>query len=476
MPRRRAPRKTAPRQPDTFHVWLAAMSWQTRRSEVRRLVSLAWPVMLAHFQWLALNLIDTAMVGRFSTTELAYLGAGRILHWTGIVVCMGLISGVTVLTARADGAGDHHRCGAILRQGIAYAIAIGGLALSILYLSGATILRLIDVPADMVAGGAGFMRILALAYVPNLVAIACHYFLEGISRPRPVMVISLSTLPLNAGLNWLFIYGNAGLPAMGADGAALGTLLSVVVGAIAVVAYIWTMPDRRRYGIGASWRGAWRDGVELRRFGLVPGLASAFELGGFSIVMAIGAALGAVPAAAFQAVISLHMASMVFMAGLASAAAVRVGNAIGAGEASAVARRGWLAAGMAAASILAIAACYLAMPRVVLAPFTADPALLVLAVDMLVLLAPFLVFDGAQAVLLYALRAAGDQVVAGVIQTFAFFVVMCGIAFALVHHTDVGALALPLSLGLGALVAFVLMAARFLMVARHPPALRKRRA
>lgn len=440
--------------------------------EIRRLVTLAWPVMLAHFQWLALNLIDTAMVGRYDTDELAYLGAARILNWTWFAVSMGLISGVTVFAARADGAGTQDQCGAVLRQGIAFALLIGLVGLLVMLLFSEALLLLAGMPADMAAGGASFARIYALCFLPSLVATCGNYFLEGISRPRPVMVISLTTLPINAALNWLFIYGNFGVPEMGANGAALGTVIAVLIGASATLGYIWTMPDRARYGIGQSWTGAWASGRALRSFGIVPGIASGFEMAGFAVLATLAGTFGAVTAAAFQAVFSLHILSLSVTMGMTSAAAVRVGNAVGAREREEVARRGWLACAMAAASVGIVALVYLAAPGWALSFFTTDQAMLALAEPMLVILAPFLLFDGAQFTLLFALRAAGDQVVAGWLQIAGFCVTMGVAAWLAIRVFDMGPMALPAALGLGCVAAFVLMAGRWLIISRDPPALR----
>jgi multidrug resistance protein, MATE family len=444
------------------------MTRETTRSEALRLLTLAWPVMLAHLQWIALNAIDTAMVGHYATDELANLGAARILTWTFFVVMMGLISGVVVFTARADGAKTYDQCGAVFRQGALFAALLGAVGCGLLWLLAQPVLQVTGMAPSMVQGGALFAQVIASGFIANMLQINGNFFLEGISRPRPVMVISLSTLPVNVLMNWLLIYGKFGLPELGATGAAIGTVISVVFGAALTWLYIYRMRDAARYGIGApgGWRTAWPDGKALRRFGIAPGIAGGFEVGGFSVVSAIGTTLGAVPTAAFQAVVSLHMLSLTLSSGLASAAAVRVGNAVGASELGAIARRGWLAAAMAAGSAALVALLFWLTPGIMLAPFTVDPAMLALGTQMLVVLAPFLLFDGAQMSLLYALRAAGDQVIGGAMQIGAFFVVMCGSAWWFTLHSALGPLGLPLALGLGCLAAFLLMGARFLWICR----------
>lgn len=448
------------------------MSMLSIRQEMGKLATLAWPVMVAHFQWIALNLIDTGMVGRYATQELAYMGAGRVLNWTWFAVSMAMVSGVTVFAARADGARTPELCGAALRQGLLFALVLGAAGTLVLALFARPLLLVIGIPADMAINAAAFVQIYALCFLPSLMATCGNYFLEGISRPLPIMLFSLITLPINAALNWVFIFGNLGAEPMGALGAALGTVIAVVIGAVLTLGYIWTMPDRARFGIGRSWRGAWREGRELRRFGAVPGLASGFETAGFAVLTSMASTLGATTAAAFQAVFSLHLLSLCITMGMCSAAAVRVGNAVGAKERAEVARRGWLACAMAAGSVGSIALVYLAAPEWALHFFTADAAMLNEAVTLLVVLAPFLLFDGAQFTLLFALRAAGDQVVAGWMQILGFFLSMSLAAWLLVRVMDMGSIGLSMALATGCLVTFLLMAGRWIVISRDPPALR----
>jgi MATE family multidrug resistance protein len=430
--------------------------------------------MLAHLQWILLNLIDTIMVGRYATDALADLSAARILSWTTMVILIGLLSGIVVFVARADGAKEPAQCGQIFRQALLYACVIGSVAAILLFLFALPVLRATGMAADMAQGGADYVYIQALSFLPAVLQYCGNFFLEGISRPRPAMLITLFTLPLNALFNWLLIYGQFGLPEMGALGAAWGTLLAILIGVVLTHLYIWRMKDRAHYGLirtmSDPWPAKlvrlWREGKALRRFGIVPGIASGFEIGGFSVVSAIGTTLGAVPTAAFQAVVSLHMLSLTLSSGLATAAAVRVGNAVGAGTTQEIILRGWLATAVAAASTALAALVFVIIPTPLLASFSQDSSVIILGVQMLLVLAPFLVFDAAQLTLLFSLRAAGDQVVAGVMQVSAFFIVMCGSAWWFTLHTSLGALGLPLSLGAGCLVAGILMAARFLWLTR----------
>jgi MATE family multidrug resistance protein len=155
--------------------------------------------------------------------------------------------------------------------------------------------------------------------------------------------------------------------------------------------------------------------------------------------------------------------------GLASAAGVRVGNAVGAGEVDAVARRGWLAGGLSVVSLLLCGLVYIAAGPAMVAAFSDDAEVVRIAQAMVLVMAAFLAFDGLQLVMVFALRAMGDQVAAGVIQVTGFFVVQVGAAWLLVHHLDSGAVGLAWAFAVSLAATALLGCARFAWVTRRRP-------
>jgi MATE family multidrug resistance protein len=213
----------------------------------------------------------------------------------------------------------------------------------------------------------------------------------------------------------------------------------------------------------AAWARAVRGLPALCRFGVVPAIAAGLELGGFSWLIVLSTQLGAVPAAAFQTVFSLHNFGFALAMGFGSAAGVRAGNAVGAGEPQAAAGRSLIAAALAAASMIAIGLVYLLAPAAVIHPFTTDPAVRALGAVMLATLAPFMFLDGVQVTFAYALRSLGDQVAAGVIGIIAFFLVTGGLGWLLVRGGG-GPIGLAYAAGAGMLVAALLQGGRMVVI------------
>lgn len=440
-------------------------------SESRILLGLAWPVMLTSLNWTLLHLIDVVIVGHVSTHELGALAAGRALTYVSIVVGIATLSGVLIFTSRADGARDSVRCGEVFREGIMLATAMGVLCMSILLLWSEQLLVAIGVAPELVVDGGRVVRAMALGYVPQFLLCTLTYTMEGLSRPRRPMVVNMLMLPVNAVLAWAWAGGNLGFAAEGAVGAALATALTSAFGAAAMFLSVWTLPEaiptRMRDISLAAWARAFKGLKGLLAFGFVPALASGLELIGFSWLIALSTTLGAVTAASFQMVFSLHNFAFGFAMGLASAAGVRVGNAVGAREPEFVRRRALIAASLAFVGMALLGSIYIFGAGHVLRPFSDDSNALVLAAAMLTIWAPFILFDGVQMVFVYSLRAMGDQVVAGVNGVVAFFCITGGLGWYLVQYLKIGPLGLVMASAAGMVVAALLQTLRFIWITRE---------
>jgi MATE family multidrug resistance protein len=95
------------------------------RAEARRILALAWPIMLTGLNWTLMQIIDVAVVGQYGTDELAALGASRTLTWIAIVLGISSLTGVLVYTAQADGGRRLGETGDNLRSGLMLGIALG---------------------------------------------------------------------------------------------------------------------------------------------------------------------------------------------------------------------------------------------------------------------------------------------------------------------------------------------------------------
>ena len=438
--------------------------------EARRIAALAWPVALTGLNWTILHITDVIVVGMSGEHQVAALSASRAITFVGIVVAIGLMTGVIVGAARADGAGDTGATGRVFHEGLLLSLLLGVVSGAALHAVALPALRIIGVDPGIAPDAAEVVRAMAFAYPFQLPLIAASFFLEGISRPRRVTVVNLAILPLNAVLAWAWAGGHLGLPAWGAVGAAAATVIASVIGAIGMLAAVWTLPDAAKRGVRTNRtlfsRACFAGAGRLLVFGAMPALASALELAGFSILIALSTRFGEVSAHAFQIVFSIHNVTFALALGLGSAAGVRAGNAVGEGVPHAARDRSAIAATLAAALIGLLSVAILLFARPLTALFPATSAVHALASAMLGDWAPFILFDGVQVVFVYALRSLGDQVMAGVNGIIAYFAVTGGLGWWLVQAGH-GPLALVWASAAGMVIAALLHGARLWQVTRR---------
>lgn len=439
-------------------------------AETRRVLALAWPVILTSLNWTILHVTDVIVVGLTGTGEAAALGASRSVTFIGIVLAIGALSGILVHVSRADGAGDLRGTGRVFHQGLIFAIGFAVASAVLLYALADPMLLGLGVAPEIAPEAAAVVRVMAIAYPFQMLIITASFFLEGVSRPRRVAAVNLSILPVNALLAWALSGGHLGLPQLGAVGAAAATAIASALGAAGMLAAAWALPDARERGVrdlGSLWRRETLKGaLGLMAFGAVPALASGLELAGFSILIALSTQQGDVVAHAFQIVFSIHNLTFAIALGLGSAAGVRAGNAVGEGVPHEAAWRAGIAAGLAAVSIGALGLLLVLFPTPVVWAFPATEPVHTLALAMLPVWAPFILFDGMQVVFVYALRSLGDQVVAGINSIIAYFIVTGGTGLLLVQW-GLGPFALVWASALGFVAAAALHGARLAWVNRR---------
>ncbi len=434
------------------------------KARVRAIAKLAAPVTVARLGMLVLVIVDTAMIGHFSTSELAFYSLAQAMHMVCMLIGIGMLIGTAVLCAQAVGAGAHEECGVIWRVSLLHAFVLGSF-FALLALGGTWFYHQMDYEGGLAEGAGGVLAILNFGLPGQLIYAASILFLEALSRPGPGLVIAVGANVINAILNWLLI---GGVVELGAEGAAWATSIVRWLIALAAVIYILRMADARKYNVAGAM-GQWRQvSAKLRGLGYPLGLAQGLESAAFASLTLFAGYISGHAVGAFQIVITI--VSFCFMAaiGVGTATAVHVGMAIGRRDQRQMALSGW--AGLATiAAFMAIMAVFLALfPELLGRIFTDDPELLAIVVPTLLVGAAILVCDGAQGVLMGALRGAGDVWVPTAMHLCSFLLVMVPTAGWLALRTDLGTPGLMMGTFCGVTLAAILLAGRFHYISRRP--------
>ena len=432
---------------------------------LRRTLQLAVPVMLGRIGILIMVAVDTAMTGHRGPVELAYYALALAPQIPMLLVGIGLLLGTVVLTAQADGAGNTRACGRIWRVALIHAAVLGCL-FAALCQAGEHFLAWSGQSPDLARGGGQVLIMLGWGLPGMLLFSASTFWLEGISRPLPGMFVMLAANILNAALNWVFIDGNWGAPALGAEGAALATTIVRWFMFAAIAIYVWTRLDRQRYGLTLGRVAGSGLGKRLRRIGYPMGLAHGLEASAFSSMTLFAGLRGAVEVSGY--LVAMNLVATVFMGaiGFATAASVRVANAVGRQDAHGARAAGWVAVGAAAAVMVVLGIIFLTIPGLLSAIYASDPRITAVAIPTLFVAAFVLLPDGVQAVLMGALRGTADVWPATALYLISFWGVMVPCGYYLGVTRGGGAPALMEGILIGCLLASALMGWRFHVVSK----------
>ena len=286
-------------------------------------------------------------------------------------------------------------------------------------------------------------------------------------HPWAPMVIMLGGVGLNAALNWVFIYGHLGVPALGLTGAGISTLVARALGALVI--FLWL---RRDPAVRAAWPRRWFGNYsrerfrEMMRVGLPAAGMLLFESSAFAFSSIMVGWFGAVPLAAHQIAITCASLAFMFPLGLSMAAGMRVSRAVGAGE---LARRRPIAFGAGALGVAVMSAFALVFflgGRAVASWFVKDAAVIALATQLLVVAAVFQLFDGVQVIGASSLRAMHDLKVPTLITFAAYWVVALPLGYALGVRGGFGAVGVWWGIATGLACAAVFLTVRFARLTR----------
>ncbi|MBT3926601.1 MAG: MATE family efflux transporter [Rhodospirillaceae bacterium] len=456
-------RKFSADSPDTGTAAGPTMNFATH---LKRTVRLAGPMIVMRAGLLIMVAVDTAMIGHYGTLNLAYYAAGNALQVVMVLVTVGLLQGTMVLVAQAHGAGAEQECGSYWRVGLVHGVVLG-LAMAGICFLGEIILVAVGQSAELASGGAAVLRMISWGLPALGMWVATSFFLDGLSRPLPSMVLTLLAIFFNAGLNAIFIYGALGAPEMGAEGAALATSITRWVMFAALVLYVLKLPDRAALGIGGAIRNFWLIARKLRRIGIPMGAARGLEAAAFSALTMLAGLLGTVPLAGYQ--IAFNLVALVFMCaiGVAGAGTIRVGNAVGRHNSADIRYAGWSALTLITIIMAFFTVLFFALGTSLAELYTDDPAVIFVAVPLIFIAGIVLIFDGGQAVLMGALRGMADVWLPPVMQFVSWWGVAVPVAYVLAFHAGLGTPGLMWGFLAGALVSCTSLALRFTLVSRR---------
>ena len=366
---------------------------QTLRSELPPTLRLALPLVLAELGWMSMAIVDTMMVGRLpnSATAMGAVGLG-----SSIFIVLGLFGGGMLLGHRS------------LINGIYLSVALAPVLAAPVWLL-PRLLNSVHVSSDVFRLAVPYTKALVVGLFPLLLYFAVRRCLQAMNMVKPVAFALVTANLINASGNWILIYGKWGVPAMGTVGSGWSTAIARTYMAAVLLGYLLWYDHRNRTELLNTPVDV--DLPRIRRLislGFPAAMQSTLESGVFATITTLIAKLGAVPLASHQ--IALNTVSFTYMVplGISSAAAVRVGQALGRKDRAGAGDAGGTAILLGGAFMSCASLALLIFPRWIARLFTPDEVVIRSTVGLLAAGAAFQLFDGIQTVATGALRGVGD--------------------------------------------------------------------
>lgn len=433
-------------------------------TEWKNLALLGGPILVAQLSQMANGAIDTIMAGHYGAKDLAAVGIGSSLWLPTLLFFFGVLSALQPTISNHMGAGRLDRIMPVTWQGLY--IAAGSAVVMILLLANMKpVLELLKLDSTTSVIVEGYLQAFCWGVPPLLLLTALRGLTDGLGHTRVIMVFSLLAALLNLPLNYIFIYGKLGLPAMGGVGCGWATALSNGAAALALLVYLYWSRHYRQFHLLAHWaRPNWRAINTLLRLGLPIGASMFVEVSMFAVIALFLAPLGAEIVAGHQIV--LNAVSLFFMLplSLGMALTLRVSFLLGSGLPDSARRLARSTLLLALAIALIYVPAMLLGREYIASLYTNDSAVQAVAVRLLAFAALFQLADVLQVAAISALRGYQDTRVPLFIMLFSFWGICLPLGYVLTFTdwlgTNFGAAGFWLALTVGLSCAGVLLIRR----------------
>lgn len=437
-------------------------SFQAYLPYYRRNLRLAFPAMLTQLGAALVGLFDSIMVGHYGTTDLAAVSFSNAIFFTVMVFAMGALMSVTPVVGYAVGAGENEKSLArLLANGLVFTLLVMLFAFLLLAPCIPYLHRFGQDPA-VAECARPYYVLIVLSILPFLFFCLCKQFLEGLGNTTAAMAITVGCNLLNILLNWVFIFGHWGCPAMGATGAGLATLIARLLTAVCFVAVMLWRKEWRQY-ITLIRRDMLhrRDVREFIRIGTPIGLQSFVEAFLFTASFVIIGWISKESLAAHH--IANQMADLTFMLalGIGAATTIRVSHQLGRGDLKAVRMASRASVHLCLMMNTIGAGLMIALRNYLPYIFTNDEEVIGIAGTLIMIAGLFQYADGLQCVGAAMLRGIRDVRVPMVIAAIAYIGIALPLGLVLTFPLGLGAKGMWLAFILGLAIPAVFYHVRF---------------
>jgi len=431
------------------------------RTHIRETIKLAIPVAIGQLGHIMLGVVDSFMVGKLGAEPLAASALANGLFFLIMVLGIGMSHAITALVAIARGERNNEQCGVIVRQALIVNITFSVILTLITY-GAAQLIDQMNQDIEVARLTKSYLEILSISIFPFMLFQTYRQFIEGLSFTKPPMYVAILANIVNVFGNWILVFGNLGFPALGLDGAGYATLITRLFMSISMMLFVLKAPRYKEYDPTLRFKSINFEVISrIIRIGLPSGLMYSMEVGAFALAAIIIGWLGSASLAAHQIAINLASISYMVVLGIASAATIRVGNALGRKNIADVRLAGLSAIILGSVFMSFTGIIFILFNKVLPQLYIIDSEVIGIASSLLIIAALFQLSDGVQAVGMGALKGITDVNVPMIITFVAYWLIALPVGYLLGFIFELNIIGIWLGLLLGLTVAAVLFVFRF---------------
>jgi MATE family, multidrug efflux pump len=379
----------------------------------REVLVIAFPLILSTAAWSVQHFVDRMFLSWYSPEALAAAMPAGMLYFSISCFFMGTAGYVNTFVAQYYGAGRYHRIGPAIWQSI-YISLFGAIFLLGFIPFAEPIFDLVGHDPMIRENEVIYFQISCLGSGPYVASYAISGFFSGRGKTWPVMWVNFLTTGVNLGLDYLLIFGHAGFPEMGIKGAGIATVIAGVFSFCVFFIWMCVGDNNRIYRTLTAWRPDKTLFTRLLRYGVPSGVQFFLEMAGFTGFILVVGRLGIASLAATNIAFNINTLAFMPMIGCGIAIAMLVGQYLGMNQPAKAQACVYSGFHLAAVYMGSVAAAYVLIPEIFVAPFAAkaDPGSFAeiyrFSVILLRFVAVYSLFDSLNLIFCSAIKGAGD--------------------------------------------------------------------
>lgn len=408
------------------------LAQRTFFAQIVHTLSLFLPLFMGQLAATSMGVVDTVMAGAAGTLELSGVAIGSSIFWPSELFVVGMALAIHPLIANLVGNGQLYKVALRMQVATVCTLACAAIIGVIIMLVPLVYRMFPSVDQDMVNIGQGYLIAVGLAMPGFAMFNVLRAYWEGLGKTGPTLMFGCMALVLNIPLNYIFIFGHLGMPALGGVGCGVATALSIYFTVIGMLFYVKKSPAFAKVRIYQKWEPmSWSQCWSFLKLSLPLGIAGMIETLCFSLVAIMLSPFGPVVVASHTIAMNVSGLLAIVPIALSSTASIEVGEAMGTNSWSHARKRALSSTSLAVAFYFIGASVLFFMGEQIAALYSDDADVLLLAPVLMMYCVVFFFPETLQVMAIGILRGLKDSRTIFLVTIVAYWIVGMPIGYSL---------------------------------------------